>query len=48
MTTDTTAFDPAAAGWALVEDKGFIAHVRLMSAAPTAPTRFGPSRSTPT
>ncbi|AIQ88514.1 PaaI family thioesterase [Methylobacterium sp. 092160098-2] len=27
MTTDTTAFDPAAAGWALVEDKGFIAHV---------------------
>ncbi|MDP4002581.1 PaaI family thioesterase [Methylobacterium sp. NEAU K] len=27
MTTDTKAFDPAAEGWAPVEDSGFIAHV---------------------
>ncbi|MGT2487590.1 PaaI family thioesterase [Methylobacterium oryzae CBMB20] len=27
MTTDTDAHDPAADGWTLVEDKGFIAHV---------------------
>src|SRR3954469_19080509 len=27
MTTETNAFDPAAAGWTLVQDDGFIAHV---------------------
>ena len=27
MTTETNAFDPSAAGWTLVQDEGFIAHV---------------------
>ena len=49
MTNDTTACDPAADGWALVEDKGFIAHagpLHLRAADGADPS--GPSRSMPT